>query len=159
MVKKTRSSNTPKNKTDDNDSIELQEEQEENSMENSTDNGSLTKKLGLKMDINTVRGIFLTAKVADKISMQSVIYMSAVVDFLVEEIIFCSIDAAVKEKQTVLRPRHIAGGLMNDNSFFNWLKSRIIPVYSFSKNKMSLNEIVRNDKNFLDENHEIKKEK
>ena len=106
----------------------------------------ISKSIGLRMPVKRLTRIFQKAKVADHISTEAMVFMAAVTDFLTEEILFCSIDVAMKEKTRLLRPRHVAKGLMNDHSFFSWLKSKVFTIYDKSLNHAKLVEVVRNEK-------------
>lgn len=94
------------------------------------DTDEVTLRLGLKFAVHATRKAMRIRKVAEKISLESAIVLSAFFDFFIEELLISVSDAMRRDKAKLIYPVHIRDGIISDSSFFSFFrdKSMMLPT-------------------------------
>ena len=138
-------------------SSEIEEESSENPMrdesenqQSNSDNSLESDRIGLKFSISISKQSFQERKVAQIVSKEASVFMSAIVDFVVEELLYGGIEAAQKKGKRVIKPIHLKEGIVADNSLFHWLKKKEFAIPNNSTLKKEIFEVLRYERNFYD---------
>ena len=83
---------------------------------------------GFQFPLMAVKKMLVDAKICENISLKSVIYTAAIIEYLVEELLMCAIENTQSEKSLNIYPRNILGGIVKDNGFFHWLRLKGVVV-------------------------------
>ena len=126
MVKKTILKSDEKSKSNESQSSES------NSKDNTLSTSLLSDRLHLKFPISISKSNLKDRKCADKVSTRGAIFLSGVIDYIVEEILYGAIEVVQKKNEKMIKPIHIQESIVTDNSFYHWLKTRVIVVYDKS---------------------------
>lgn len=92
----------------------------------SADKIALHKRLGLHFPVARVKRYLRAGKFASRVSLGAAVFASAVLDYLVSELIHIAIEKAQSLKRTRVKPRHIQLAIRDDLEFYKLLSGVVV---------------------------------
>lgn len=86
-----------------------------------------SKRAGLQFPVGRIHRKLKAGRYASRISSDAAVYLAAVLEYMMAEIIECSGQAATDNKRTRISPRHISLAIRNDDELNRLLKTALIP--------------------------------
>ena len=88
---------------------------------------SRSARAGITFPIGRISRYLKYGRYAKRTSGAAAIYMTAVLEFMVAEVLELSAEAARQNKKKVIRPRHILLAVQNDEDLSEYFGSTIVP--------------------------------